>query len=420
MRYTFKQVCTHILGVTIDFTTKLEIFVAHQGAKLSYGQHPLGKELYCQSTSILFENGFNPIEIQVQKWEDIPCFFAVKAKESALPFDIFAASFYLLTRYEEYFPHVKDEHGRFVASESLAYKHGFLQQPVVDIWALKFKQILRVKFPELVFKSKRYEVLPVVSVSQVYAYKEKGVLRTLGGLARDISKFQMRHLSTRLKVILGFKKDPYDTFDFILKFQKTMRKKIVFLFGLGDYSENEKSISSNRVHHRALIKSVADYSTVGLRVSYEAVGDTQLLKKEKLRIEGITLRPLQHTQCSHYKINIPETYRNLVEMEVKEDFSMGYPENAGFRAGTCSPFLFYDLEYEVQTPLWVYSFCFTNAAFRAIEDLSVAQVRIEELMTRVGKVGGVFIPIFSNGLFVATRRGLFWRSVFEFIWKSNV
>ena len=40
-------------------------------------------------------------------------------------FDVFSASFYLVSRYEEYLPYVKDMYERFQAENSLAYKHNF-------------------------------------------------------------------------------------------------------------------------------------------------------------------------------------------------------------------------------------------------------------------------------------------------------
>ena len=82
------------------------------------------------------------MEINIHKWDGIPSFFPTNDK-CAIPFDIFAASFYLLSRYEEYLPHVKDEHGRFPVEESLAFQQGFLEIPVVDLWVKKLKEALR-------------------------------------------------------------------------------------------------------------------------------------------------------------------------------------------------------------------------------------------------------------------------------------
>ena len=111
--YIFKHICFRILGVEVNFTNVIEDFMAYSGPKLSYGKKKLGDELFIQSTELLMQDGFESIDITVKDWGETKCFFAV-GKNSSLPFDIFAASFYLLSRYEEYLPQVKDEKGRQV------------------------------------------------------------------------------------------------------------------------------------------------------------------------------------------------------------------------------------------------------------------------------------------------------------------
>ncbi len=311
--YTFRQICKRILGLDVDFTSKIEPFIAHDGPKLSYGKQPLGKELYFQSVDLLFEHGLNDTDIQVFDWEETKCFFDVKHTNSALPFDIFAATFYLLTRYEEYLPHVKDNMGRFPATESIGCIHDFLQDPVVDIWAYKFKKVLLEKYPDLEFREKKFTIIPVISVAQTFVYKNKGVLRSIGGGVRDLWKLEFDKLTDRIKVLIGLKKDPYDIFDFIIQLQKKKKRKAKALFGLGDYSKYEKNVGYNRPKHHTIIKHIADYIDVGLKVSYEAISDLSLLKKEKLRIENIVNRRLQYSLCSFFKIKLPEAYRNFIE-----------------------------------------------------------------------------------------------------------
>ena len=223
--YSFKQVCKRILGLEIGFTSKIESFIAHDGPKFSYGKKPLGKELYFQSVDLLLEHGLNDVEIQVTDWEDTKCFFQVKNQESALPYDIFAASFYLLTRYEEYLPHVKDELGRFTAKESLAYTNGFLKDPVIDIWAYKLKEVLLDKYTDLEFEKRSFSITPVVKVSRTFAYKRKGILRSVGGSVRDLWRMDFPSVTERFRVLFGITKDPYDTFDFIINLQKKKRRK---------------------------------------------------------------------------------------------------------------------------------------------------------------------------------------------------
>ena len=99
--YVFKHMCTRILGIKIGFTSVIEEFIAHSGPKLSYGKQAMGNELFVQSFGLLQQQGFEDVEVVVKKWNESPCFFSVSDK-SSIPFDIFSAAFYLLSRYEEY------------------------------------------------------------------------------------------------------------------------------------------------------------------------------------------------------------------------------------------------------------------------------------------------------------------------------
>ena len=130
--YTTRQVFTRILGIEISYTTRVEDFIKHSGPKITYTRQPLQNEFFIRSHELLFQQGVEDMDIQVETWEELPCFFRT-GERSNLPFDILAASFYLLSRYEEYLPHVKDLHGRFPPRESMAYRHGFLRKPLVDL-----------------------------------------------------------------------------------------------------------------------------------------------------------------------------------------------------------------------------------------------------------------------------------------------
>lgn len=89
VKYAFKQVCTRILGIPVDFTTTIETFIAHNSLKMSYSKQALGKELHVRSHDLLFEQGLNDLDIRVHDWENTKCFF-LNGENGHLPFDIFA------------------------------------------------------------------------------------------------------------------------------------------------------------------------------------------------------------------------------------------------------------------------------------------------------------------------------------------
>jgi hypothetical protein len=136
LTYIFKHIITRLLGIPVSFTTKIEDFIGHEGLKFSYTKQPLGSELFLKCNNLLFNQGIDYLDINIVKWNDDPCFFQTSIN-SEVPCDIFAASFYLISRYEEYLPHVKDEFERFPAEESLAFQNKFLDKPIIDIWASK-------------------------------------------------------------------------------------------------------------------------------------------------------------------------------------------------------------------------------------------------------------------------------------------
>ena len=417
LKYTFKHICKRILGLEIKFTSKVEDFIAHDSLKMSYTRQPLSNELFVRSNELLFEQGLSDLDINVQNWENTKGFFAA-GERSDLPYDIFAASFYLLSRYEEYLPHVKDDYGRFMAKESLAYKNRFLNQPVIDIWAYKLQVVLKERFPDFMFSDRKYRLQPIIDVPMAYYFRKKGLLRTIGGTFTDIGRFRFRQLYQRYLVLMGFKRDPYDTFKWIITKQKQCDFKFTVLFLIGDYSTYDKSISTNKKEFVSLIKSVADYCYVGIKASYFALENISILKKEKLKMEAIINSDLHAVRHSFSKLNLPQSYRNLIELEINQDFTMGYIDTLGFRAGTCTPFQFYDLDYEVQTPLQINPYhCLDFGLLKYASQLD-KQEHLQKLIDEVKAVNGTFTPVFHNYTFSNQERWKGFRSLFNLILES--
>ncbi|MAP79849.1 MAG: hypothetical protein CL526_02050 [Aequorivita sp.] len=409
--YIFKHICLRILGVDVVFTSAIEEFIAHGGPKISYGKKPLGNELFFQSHGLLEQQGLEAVDITVKKWGDTFGFFSV-SNSSALPFDIFAASFFMLSRYEEYLPHVKDESGRFMATESLAFKEGFLEQPIVDIWAYIFKDKLLETFPSMNFPEKKITIHPVVTAAQPYAYRQKGLFRSVVGYFNSLFRAKFKSIINRTQVILGLKRDPLDSFKWIINIANRSNFTVTFFFLLGNALTFNESMNTHRQKFKLLIKYVADYHDVGLIFSFNALGKYRELKSEKQRLEAITNRSLNCSINAEFLVNLPDIYRHLVELEVHRDFTMVFRETVGFRAGTCTPFLFYDLDYEIKTPLVVHPAAMTTNAFNK-KYTSDIEKTINNILTSVNNVNGTFTMIFSNKDFSSEESNKLWRAIFS-------
>jgi len=418
IRFVFKHILTRILLISVDFTSKIEDFVAHNGPKMSYTKSPLGSEIFVRSSNIMFEQGVNDLEINVAKWEETICFFNAGSK-SSIPYDIFAASFYLITRYEEYLPHVKDIHGRFTAEQSLAYEHNFLEKPVIDIWAYKFLAKLKEKFPEYSYPKRNYEFISTIDVDNAFAFKHKSLLRSTGAFLKDLYKFNFLNILNRLAVLINIRKDPFNNFEELLKYKNKYNVRTLFFFLIADYTTFDTNVSASKNKFRLLIKSIVDYARVGLHPSYFTMQNSQLLKKEKQRLEEITNIPVKRSRQHYLRFSLPETYQNLIDLEIEEDYSMGYASNVGFRASTCTPFYFYDLDFEIQTPLKVFPFALMDTTLNDYMNLTPKQSlgRIRDLRNEVKDVDGTFITLFHNESLSDYLRWKGWKTLYESMLK---
>ena len=396
-RYTMKHIFTRILGVEIIFTTKVEDFIKHNGPKITYTRQPLQNEFFIRSNDLLFQVGINDISLTVESWDGVPCFFRT-GERSNLPFDIFAASFYLLSRYEEYQPHVKDQHGRFPPTESVAYRHNFLRSPVVDIWAYKMLELLKERFPAIEEVKRKYEYTSIIDVTTSHEYAHRGLLRSLAGTVLDLSRFRFRRISQRLAVLLRIKEDPFNNFGKLINLHQNTGIKSMFFFQFADYSTYDKNVSTENNRFRYLIKWVADYSTVSLAASYSSFRDNEMLKNEKTRLSEVIHRPVNNSRMRYNRVDVPGTYQNLVEAEFTDDFTMGYTHEIGFRAGTCTPFYFYDMAMEEQQPIRVHPFAIHDYALVDLKSEEVMLREINSIYSAIKNVNGHLITVFSNEL----------------------
>lgn len=395
--YTMKQVFTRILGIDIIFTTKVEDFIKHTGPKITYSKQPLQNEFFVRSNELLFVHGINDLQITVEDWEGTPCFFRTK-EPSVIPYDIFSASFYLLARYEEYLPYLKDTHGRFPPLESIASTNNFLQLPVVDIWAYRFLDKLKERFPAIVSKKRKFQHTSIIDVTSSHCFAHRGPVRSIAGLLYDLGTLKWKRVVQRTSVWLKIIKDPYNNYEDLIEIQKKYQIKSIFFFQFANYSTYDKNVSPENNNFKYLIKSVADYSVVALAASYSSFRDVKLLKEEKKRLSNVVNRPINYSRMRYNRVDIPHTYRNLVEAEFTDDYTMGYTHEMGFKAGTCTPFYFYDIAIEEKQPIKIHPFAVHDYALRNSNSEDEALEKIRMYYDQVKKVNGHFITIFSNEL----------------------
>lgn len=414
LKYTFDLIFKDILGVNYMLTNDAQQFAADQNPKLNYSTSSFGDELFFYATGLLSEKGIHKQEISVFNWNDTKVFFATHPKY-IFPFDPFAATFYLVSRYEEYLPHHRDVYDRFDAKVSLAFEKGFLRKPLVNIWAKKIELLIREKFPQLKFPKRAYQFISTIDIDNAYAFQSKGLMRTGGAVLRSLSKLNFKEISDRASVLLGYKKDPYDTYDLLHTIQQTYEVKCIYFFLLGDYGENDKNVPPSRKKFQSLIKSIADYSDVGVHPSFGSNADTTRLPKEISRLRKVLKREVSKSRQHFLMMQFPATYRRLIDHDITDDYTMGFSGEIGFRASIASPFYFYDLELETATKLLLHPFAVMDATLKYYMKVKPEDAisYIEPLINEVKEVNGTFISLWHNESLSEMNPWEGWRPVYE-------
>jgi hypothetical protein len=398
LHFTMQLMLTRLLGLEISYTTEVLVFEQYDGPKFSYGVAVDEKYLFFASNGLLFESKIAARELRHFTFEDGLVFFPVPYKDSVLPFDLFAASFYLVSRYEEYLPHIRDNHNRYLASGSDAYQQGYLDKPLVNIWSFKLKDILQKRFRNLKFTTPAYSFTPTIDIDAAYAYKNKGLTRAIGGIFKAFQNKELDEVRNRIRVLLRLEQDPFDTFDLQMQLQKKYQYRSIYFILLADYGPNDKNIPYNNRYFQNLIRYLADYAEIGIHPSYASSLQPSLMVMEIARLSKILKRDVELSRQHFLKLSLPETYRNLINSDILDDYTMGYAEVPGFRASICTPFPFFDLDQDSHTNLMIHPFIVMDGTLHDYMKLTPKKATdtIKELIAEVRKVGGTFIPLWHN------------------------
>lgn len=389
----------YLTGEPARVTRDLPEYCAAPPPRINYsGERVTPDELWIEPQGLLAETGIREQPAGCFDWKGLPAFFGTNGE---IPFDLFAAVFYLLSRYEEYLPHRKDAYGRFSHEESLAFREGFLDQPLVNLWMTRLGKELEHRFRGFTCKENRFSFLPTYDIDEAYSYRYKQWWRSAGGALRDLARGRWKRFAQRRRVLNGKEADPYDAFSWMDDLHRPVLHKVqprYFILVASASRGYDRNNLPGQPQVQSLIRMLAEKYPVGLHPSWQSGDTPALLQTEKETLQKITGIKVSATRQHYIRLTLPGTYRQLIETGFREDFSMGYGSINGFRASVATPYYWYDLEKEQPTPLLLYPFCFmeANAYFEA--GLSAVQA-LDEMYRyyhAVRKVNGLFSCIWHN------------------------
>ncbi|MCC6817334.1 MAG: polysaccharide deacetylase family protein [Bacteroidia bacterium] len=335
--------------------------------------------------------------------------------------DFLAYIFYHLSRFEEYTCLNRDQHGRFQAADSCLFsKNNFhaYRFPVVDIILIKVKNLLTEQFglTQNDFKKENFYIYPTIDIDSVFAYKGRTISRHLAAIAKDFFMFRFNEIFKRISVLSGFRTDPNDNFNLQFEILKKADVKATYFIQVGPYGKFDKNISLNHPEFVAILKKIiSEGHQIGIHPSYDSNSDAGKITSEIKLLEKTLGCEITHSRQHFLRFNLPKTYRALINSGIKYEWSMGYAEDFGFRAGTAMPFKWFDLQQNMSTELTIMPFSMMDVTFKQIKKLSPDKCLDETIKLKNWLKNNhlPFVFIFHNESLSGHRGWKAWEKVFE-------
>lgn len=395
-----RYIIAHLLGTMPGWHTKevadMAAFRELPGPKLIYGQTPVQGAFHIVPEGLLSRTGHEQDDPATALWHGAPVLFPVRGGD--LPFDIFSAAFFLLARTEEYGPVQRDAHGRPVSGALHGARNGYLERPVVDEWLYMLARAWRQKDPCLPALRRTYAQLATLDADNGAMYLGRPWWRSAGSAIRDLLKGHVSRLRDRAAVLWGKMPDPYAVHGEFLALARDNGAGAIINFLAAPRGKFDHAIPVRSKCMREVIQLAARHGALGLHPGYFSSDRPQRMALEKKLVEAASGLPVTRSRQHYLRMALPATMNALAQAGIRDEHSMGFADAVGFRAGTSTPYPFYDLHAEASTALVIHPFAMMDSAMAYKMRLSPEEAASKGrlLVDAVRAVQGTFISVWHE------------------------
>lgn len=263
-------------------------------------------------------------------------------------YDILGLTYWMLNRIEEIGRTDLDNHDRFPATASHAYKNGYLERPIVDEWLHILGQVIQRTWPTLELKRHHFsmKVSHDVDVPSRYGFgSAKSIFKSMVGDVVNRRDFKSALAAPLIRLNSGKKlhpADPFNTFDWIMEQSERHNLVSAFYFICGrtdpskdaNYEPEHPAIRDlmNRIHMRG--------HEIGLHPSYNSFQSPKVILQEADRLRNIMqkegiVQNILGGRMHYLRWEHPTTLQAWNDAGMTYDTTLGYADMPGFRCGTC-------------------------------------------------------------------------------------
>jgi hypothetical protein len=256
----------------------------------------------------------------------------------------------LLTRYEEWVrKDVRDVHGRFPGKESLAYRAGFIDRPIVEEYAAMlygWVEAVGVRPPRA---SRHFSVLLTHDVDSMGTrFRALEPWRSLLGAA--LGRQPWRQALQTTGIAAKWRDDPRDNMEDLIHYDRRLieraggqRCNVLYFLLACHGARRDANYDLHSAKVRRLLRLIrASGAEVGIHASYGAGDDPRRLAGERAMLEETLQAPVTKNRHHILRWQEPGDGAAIAAAGIAWDSSLGYADVAGFRLGVCRPVSLFD------------------------------------------------------------------------------
>lgn len=337
-------------------------------------------------------------------------------------YDILGLTYWMLSRQEEVGRTDLDSHGRFPATSSHAYKHGYLERPIVDEWLHILGQVIQRTWLGIALKQHKFsiKVSHDVDSPSLYGFKSWSTIgRMMAGHALKRCDMVAFSVAPWVKLMTKGKlhhADPHNTFDWLMDLSEANNLISAFYFLAGRTSNMDGDYDLGHSAIRALMRRIHQRGhEIGLHPSYGTYQKSDLVAQEVRRLQKIlTEENIQQSAIGgrmHYlRWEQPTTLQAVNDAGMTYDTTLGYADKPGFRCGTCFEYPAFNPQTQQALnirirPLVVMECTVIDGVYLGLGCSQAAEDKILELKAKIRVLKGCFTILWHNSYF-ANDQGL--------------
>lgn len=351
---------------------------------------------------------------------ELPIFYPVFSEEKGHTFkqngslifshDILQQIFCLQTLFYEQEIRERDKLGRIEPEETVNYKLGILNKPLVDYLFAIIVDELEIFCQEqnIVFERKNllanHTFLLSHDVDRIETYSFYNTLNSLKRLVLTPNSNSFKNLIKCLREYLKFSRRDNPLWDFPLMQELEGKYKLnstYYFLNRGKLHQDAYySLASPKVL-KLINELLSAHQEIGLHLTIASNSDQELLKQDLTKLNRLLPTKLTGVRSHWLRFEPTITPDILANLGIDYDSSIGHYSHEGFRAGTCLPYKLFSFKQNKILDVWELPLIYMDCMTLDYQDLTEEEAlqKLSLILAEVIKFKGLFTILWHNGNF---------------------